>query len=113
MPPLTPEDIKEFQKLYREEFDEELPLGEAANRARQLLKLYWVLAQSYKTELTEKETGALQFIEKHLSVGQSPSIREIARALEYKSSRSGFRIVQQLTRNGHLKRNRDGTLTLM
>jgi hypothetical protein len=40
---ISHDDIQEFKKIYREEFDEELSDAEAEQRARQLLTFYEII----------------------------------------------------------------------
>jgi SOS-response transcriptional repressor LexA len=51
--------------------------------------------------LTDQESKALEFIRRMLDTEQRPpSVREVARAIGLKSSRSGFRVVQRLIAKG-------------
>jgi LexA DNA binding domain len=54
--------------------------------------------------LSDQEERALRFIRKRLKAGRSPSVREVARALGLKSSRSGSRILNLLINKGIVKR---------
>ena len=43
---LSAEDIREFVEIWREEFGEEIPAGDARHRASRLIELFAVLAES-------------------------------------------------------------------
>lgn len=58
--------------------------------------------------LTEKERNALLFIEHQLSLGHSPSVREVSAAIGCTSSRTGARTVEKLVTMGLLKREENG-----
>ena len=66
-----------------------------------------------KYQQTEKELQALRFLRNAIvHEGYSPSVRDLARALGYKSPRTAFLILQTLAAQGWLKRKADGTLQL-
>jgi hypothetical protein len=50
--------------------------------------------------LSPNETKAYHFIHKELKRGHSPSVREVAKALGFRSSRSGHRITRSLRGKG-------------
>ena len=50
---LTKEAIEEFQKLYEEEFGEQLSFEEAEIRGRELVELYKMLAEPLPSERDE------------------------------------------------------------
>ena len=52
--------------------------------------------QSIARSLSETESRALVFICKESARGRAPSVRMVAKALGYKSSRSGHRIICKL-----------------
>ena len=51
--------------------------------------------------ISDTESKALAFIRKELKRGHSPTVREVAKALGFRSSRSGYRIVRAL-KESHL-----------
>lgn len=53
--------------------------------------------------LSDNETKALHFIRKELKCGHSPTVREVAKALGFRSSRSGYRVVCLLKNKGLFK----------
>jgi repressor LexA len=63
---------------------------------------------------TDKELQALRFLRNAIvHEGYSPSVRDLARALGYKSPRTAFLVLQTLASQGWLKRKPDGTLQLI
>jgi len=65
-----------------------------------------------RDDITPTEERALDFIRTELKRGHSPSVREVARALGLKSSRSGFRVVASLIQNRVLSRRDTGELRI-
>ncbi len=64
-----------------------------------------------KEQLTEKEMQALRHLRNAIvHEGHSPSIRELAQALGYKSPRTAFLLLNALIERGWLKRRADGEL---
>ncbi len=63
---------------------------------------------------TRKESEALRFIKNRLLYrGESPSVRDIAKALGYRSPRSASLIILKLALRGVLVRRSDGSLKLL
>ena len=50
--------------------------------------------------LTERESRALAFINRERAKGRSPSVREVTKAIGFKSSRTGYMIVKNLKMRG-------------
>jgi hypothetical protein len=50
---LNDEDIKEFIRLYREEFDDEISFADAKQRAQDLLQLFRILLSQEKRVRTD------------------------------------------------------------
>lgn len=66
-----------------------------------------------KHQITEKQLEALRFLRNAIvHDGRSPSVRDLAHALGYKSPRTAFLILNHLIEGGWLKRNQDGELQL-
>lgn len=66
-----------------------------------------------KTPLSETELQALRYLRNAIvHGGYSPSVRDLARALNYKSPRTAFLILNGLIEKGWLKRKSDGELQL-
>ena len=64
--------------------------------------------------LSAKELEALRYIHnKVVYRGHSPSVREVAQALGYKSPRSAALILLKLSLRGYITRRKDGTLTVL
>jgi LexA DNA binding domain len=63
-----------------------------------------VKSEQEALSLTDREIKAFRFIKKQVEIGKSPSVREIARAVNLKSSRSGARMVDNLVAKGVLKK---------
>ena len=54
---LTEEDLREFSRLWREEFHEEITPEDARAVASSLVELYWVLARPLPTETGSTDTN--------------------------------------------------------
>ena len=84
---------------------------EIHDMGRRLLTLCGLLAengedQEPECELTEQEIAALQIIANRAETVEGvPSARELSRALNYKSSRSGHQLLRRLMEKGALRRN--------
>ena len=63
--------------------------------------------------LSPVELRALTYVRNHIVHGQSPSVRELAAALGYKSPRSAALILERLMGHGYLARRPDGMLRLL
>jgi repressor LexA len=64
-----------------------------------------------KDQLTERELQALRHLRNAIvHEGHSPTIRELAQALGYKSPRTAFLVLNALIKRGWLKRRADGDL---
>jgi repressor LexA len=63
--------------------------------------------------LAEKDLEALRYLRNAIvHQGHSPSIRELAKTLDYNSPRSAFLLLNRLIEQGWLKRREDGSLQL-
>jgi repressor LexA len=66
-----------------------------------------------KNQQSERKLQALRFLRNAIvHEGYSPSVRDLARGLGYKSPRTAFLLLQSLAEQGWLKRRADGTLQL-
>ena len=66
-----------------------------------------------KHQITEKQLEALRFLRNAIvHDGHSPSVRDLAHALGYKSPRTAFLLLNHLIEDGWLKRKLDGGLQL-
>jgi repressor LexA len=67
-----------------------------------------------KEQFSEKDLQALRFLRNAIvHEGYSPSIRDLARGIGYKSPRTAFLVLNDLIERGWLKRKSDGELQLM
>lgn len=136
---LSPSDIGEFKRIYLSEYGEELPDAQAHQIATDLLNLYTLLCsrpipipqdcgyvplqqgkrydtlgtQMDKTPFTTKESQALRYLRNAIvHEGQSPSVRDLARELGYKSPRTAFLLLQKFITMGYVQRKPDGKLQM-
>ena len=66
-----------------------------------------------KEQRTDKELQALRFLRNAIvHGGRTPSVRDLARALGYKSPRTAILVLQALAEKGWVRRKADGTLQL-
>lgn len=66
------------------------------------------------TDLTPKELEAFRYIKNRLIYrGEAPSVRELAKALGYRSPRSAALILVKLDLRGAISRREDGTLRIL
>lgn len=64
-----------------------------------------------KQQFSEKDLKALRYLRNSIvNEGRSPSVRDLARALGYKSPRTAFLVLNDLIERGWLKRKPDGDL---
>src|SRR3954452_3663159 len=71
----------------------------------------WLMATE---PLSKKELEAIRYIQGSFArQGRAPSVREIQRALGYRSPRSASDILQHLAERGILQRRSDGRLQLL
>lgn len=71
-----------------------------------------IYSRHRESRLTEVEHKAYYFIQGKLLAESSVSVREISRHLGFKSSRSGFKVVQSLIKKSIIKR-KDGRIVLI
>jgi len=122
MASLKPEDIEEFRKIWRKEFKEKLSTEGASVQAQRILELYTLLysptpeeleKRNHLADLTDNQRRALLFIEYCLGDEKhSPSVREVANAIGCRSSRTAFRVIQQLADLGLLSKRKGGELQI-
>lgn len=66
-----------------------------------------------RDEFTQTELEALKFIRNSVvHMGRVPSVRELMRALDYKSPRSAVLVIEVLIRKGFLRRRLEGSLQM-
>jgi hypothetical protein len=110
---LSAKDLAEFKDIFDQEFGPGTPDTELKETAANLLRLFRVLCSGVsgasKPKLTGQELQAFKAIGQ-VRNGRSPSVRELCRALGWRSSRSGFKVIQSLTAKGYVYRAQNGEL---
>jgi SOS-response transcriptional repressor LexA len=81
-----------------------------------LLRLFSILStprpKPADIQPTEQEQKALDFIGSEIQQGRSPSIRNLSKIIGFRSSRSGFRLLNRLIDRGFICRDQDKALHL-
>lgn len=76
-----------------------------------MIQLEYIMS---KSALTERQQQAIRFLRNAIvHDGHSPSVRDLAKALGYKSPRTAFLVIHSLIATGWLKRSSDGQLQLI
>jgi hypothetical protein len=70
-----------------------------------------IQSRATETTLTNPERQAYHFIRAKITTGGKPSVRDVARHLEFKSSRSAFKIIQSLISKSLVTKGTDGRIT--
>ena len=113
---LSTEAFEELRTIVNYEIKEPMTNEELEEMGIDLLKLFDVLltpeAKPAGNQPAEQEQKALAFLQDKISQGRSPSIRDLCKAMGFKSSRSGFRLLNMLMAKGWLYRNSKGDLCL-
>jgi hypothetical protein len=82
-----------------------------------LLMFFSILATPALTpaciQPTEQEWKALRFLDAEIRQGRSPSVRQVAKAVGFKSSRSGYKLLKRLITKGLVVRDRRNVLYLI
>jgi hypothetical protein len=100
--------VIELREIYAEEFDETLTEGEAQEMGSRLLRFFDILLKesvSTRIDLNEREKRAADYIAVENMAGRFPTVRGIARAAGFKSSRSGKKLQDSLVAKGWLGRS--------
>ena len=116
---LSPEAFRGLKEIVKDEICEQMEDSEIENMGIRLLRLFSILGvdQAKKEvqgiEVSEQELKVLTFLREEIC-GQkrSPSVREISRAAGFRSSRSGFRLLNRLIKRGLIFRSQKGQLGL-
>src|SRR3972149_423590 len=67
-----------------------------------------------RPQLNQKQADAVRYVRNWLiHKGKTPSVRELMKALEYKSPRSAALIIEELIQKGILKKRSNGELQLI
>ena len=105
----------ELKIIAKDEYGETLSDEEIHDMGFRLLHLFDLLQPKETIEpggriqVTEQEQKVLTYIRDTLDAGKTfPSVRDIARAAGFRSSRSGFRMLQKLIKKGLVKRDEEG-----
>ena len=118
---LSPEAFDELKALVIEEYGDTMTDDEITAMGLRLLNLFSLLLSPYTEkaeqrsgpELSDKEQQALTYIATCLELhGRSPSVREVAKAVGYRSSRSGLKVINRLIHRGSIERIADGQLQI-
>jgi hypothetical protein len=103
---LSPKAFAALRKITRDELGE-LSDDEIHKLGINLLQFVKLLAEGgephskQEMDLTDIEKRAVAFISTHKEMkGRPPSVRELCKALAYKSSRSGVQILRKLKKKG-------------
>ena len=109
---LSEKAIQEFRGIYQEEFGELLTDDQAEGVSLRVLRLFQILATDLRElepatiPVSEIEFAALRYIHRCLfHENRQPAVRGIADALKRRSSRSGFRMLDSLTKRGLVWQN--------
>ena len=113
---LSPDALDELRVIVKEQIVEPMTDAEIEMMGVRLLRLFSLLSiQETKqpdVEQTEQEQRAIAFIGSEMKQGKAPSIRGITKAIGLRSSRSGFRLVEQLISKGFVMRDGEGNMCL-
>lgn len=108
---LGEKEIEEFRYLAEEEFGQMFTGAEIKEMAVNLLEAYHHIysdcPDSPKVKVNENEFRALRYVHNCLYHKKcQPTARGMAEALGWRSSRSGFRMIQRLGERGLIRRRR-------
>jgi len=112
--------LTELREICKEEYGDTLSDLEIQEMGNNLLRIFHTLfipKQLKNTpypDLKKSETLALVYITDYLQRrGQSPSVRDITKAMGYRSSRTGHRVIEQLILKGRLEKVEKVTLKVV
>lgn len=112
---LSEKAFEELLVIVREEFGEQITDDDVEDIGIRLLQLYKFLAtpdvSRSAIKMTESEARAVAFLQNANGNGNSPSIRNLCKAMGFRSSRSGFRLLNTLMSKGLVRRDDNGRLT--
>lgn len=111
---LSAEAFEELRAIVEHEKKEPMTNEEIEEMGINLLKLFAMLftpeEKSAGNQPTEQEQKALTFLQDEMSQGRSPSIRDLSKVMGFRSSRSGFRLLNLLIAKGWVHRDGKGAL---
>lgn len=118
---LSPTAFEELRQIAQAEYGKAMSDDEINDMGVRLLKLFRILGTQdpeqktieYSISVSSQEFKALKYLHHAIYHNHvSPSVRDITQALGYRSSRSGFRILNHLIDRGLVYRNEEGDLRL-
>jgi hypothetical protein len=113
--------FSELKQIVQEEYGDTISAGVVEQMGLRLLRFFSVLApeeppakdEQDKIAVSEREVEALQYLHNAIyHEGKSPSIRDICQAMDLRSSRSGFRLLNQMMSHGLVYRDEKNQLRL-
>jgi LexA DNA binding domain-containing protein len=108
--------FKELRDIVEREIEKAMSDEEVEEIGINLLHLFDALALAKsapaKSQPNEQERKALEFVQREIDGGRSPSVRDLSREMGFLSSRSGFRLLNVLIRKGWVHRDESGRLRL-
>lgn len=114
-PKLSQEALAELRAITKDEIADPMTDAEIEEMGLRLLRLFSILSipeskpLGAHSSLLPQELRALAFIQTALKKGQSPSVRAVATASGFRSSRTGMRLLNALVEKGVLKKE-DGRI---
>jgi len=105
---LTAEAKNELRAIVNEEIDHPMTDDEVEDMGMRLLRFFFILEtpgpETAGIQPNEQEQKALGFINSELKQGRSPTVRGIAKASGFRSSRTGHRLLKSLIAKGWVGR---------
>ncbi len=101
---LSAKAFDDLRAIVKDEISEPMTDEEIEAMGTRLLRLFSTLSTSEPETVdiqpTVQEQKALDFIKSEIVQGRSPSVRGVAKAVGFKSSRSGHRLLRRLIARG-------------
>ncbi len=114
---LSAEAFDELRVIVESEIKEHMTDEAIEEMGINLLKLFAVLlppeVKPIGNQPTEQEQKALAFLQDEISQGRSASIRDLCKAIGFRSSRSGFRLLNVLILKEWVHRDDKGALRML
>jgi len=114
---LSPQAFADLKVITLKELGPDMTDGQIEEMGVNLLRLFDVLVTSPaestpQLKLSPEESKALEYIKGEIEQHRSPSVRDLSKAMGFRSSRSGFRLLKRLIERGVVCRDCDGVLQL-
>jgi len=115
---LSTQAFAELEAITLEEFGDTLSDQEIEDMGVRLLRLFDIMTKDVpaptpeKIVVTQQERKGLDFLRQEINCGRSPSVRAFAKAMGFRSSRSGFRMLKLFISRGWAWRNKRGSIRL-